>query len=460
MTLGNRAGALLLVAVVLAALAAGLAAPAGASAADTTPPAASASLPAYVTASGVTVTVVASDPESGIVDARLSNEGAAWSEWLVLPDPDPTSGETTARLAWDVGATTGDKTVYVEVRNGEGLTTQVTASTRLLLATDLTVHAVPPVVVFGTSGELRGVVANSSTVAGSVELSLDAKPETGGDFSRVTSFMSQGWALRTAVSPAVNTIYRVSYAGDGGLEAPASTEVLVRVRPRITTDFPRSFWLGKTVRLKGRVVPAHPGSQVTIERKSGGVWGDFTTVTLDEASSFNVPFKPTRPGLQVLPHQDGGRRRARARHHHVAAHRRQQPEPARRPARVSPLHRDRLLQVQVLLLRARAACPELALRARQVLDADAPGPLQDLREAGGPGLVHGPLQAAATTARSASTAPASRGCSTTSRGRTRTAARASPTRRSPGCTSASPSGRRCGTSARRSWRTARRRGHP
>ena len=273
MTLGNRAGALLLVAVVLAALAAGLAAPAGASAADTTPPAASASLPAYVTASGVTVTVVASDPESGIVDARLSNEGAAWSGWLVLPDPDPTSGETTARLAWDVGASTGDKTVYVEVRNGEGLTTQVTASTRLLLATDLTVHAVPPVVVFGTSGELRGVVANSSTVAGSVELSLDAKPETGGDFSRVTSFMSQGWALRTAVSPAVNTVYRVSYAGDGGLEAPASTEVLVRVRPRITTDFPQSFWLGKTVRLKGRVVPAHPGSQVTIERKSGGRLG-------------------------------------------------------------------------------------------------------------------------------------------------------------------------------------------
>ncbi len=57
--------------------------------------------------------------------------------------------------------------------------------------------------------------------------------------------------------PAVNTTYRIAYAGDDTY-ARAVSEIEVRVRPKLTTRFPKSFWLGDAVRLRGRVAPHTP----------------------------------------------------------------------------------------------------------------------------------------------------------------------------------------------------------
>ncbi len=290
--------------VVMAALAADLAAPAGASAADTTPPDASAALPAHVTAANVVVGLVASDPESGVADVRLSNDGLVWSDWVPLPAPAPGVTEVRADLPWTLAPGLGAKTVSLEVRNGEGLVAAVAATTTVLLPTSLAVQTVPPVVVYGTACELRVVLSTAGAPVAGAGLSVLEQPAGAPDFGPPAvpfDATTTDAAGRLVLKPvrSLNTTYRLSWAGDGTL-APASADVLVRVRPRIVTRFPKSLWEGDTARLKGRVYPAHPGGEVTIERKVAGVWRDFRTVTLAADSTFNVAYKPTSWGFKYF----------------------------------------------------------------------------------------------------------------------------------------------------------------
>lgn len=100
------------------------------------------------------------------------------------------------------------------------------------------------------------------------------------------------------VKPSVTTEYRVEVR-DG--DPPAQAEVRLRVRPRVTASFPAGLWLGGSVRLSGRVEPAHPGGSVTIERRVAGVWEPLVTgVTLDGASRFAHPWKPEEFGFYRL----------------------------------------------------------------------------------------------------------------------------------------------------------------
>ncbi len=93
------------------------------------------------------------------------------------------------------------------------------------------------------------------------------------------------------VAPSVNTDYRVVFAGDDTHEA-AAADVSLRVRPRVTTSFPASLWLGGSVLLRGAVDPAHPGATVSIERRVAGVWQALTTATLGADSRFALSWTP------------------------------------------------------------------------------------------------------------------------------------------------------------------------
>jgi len=277
------------------------AAPGTARAADVTPPHGTVSLPAYVTSVDVTVTLDVGDPESDVTDARLSNDGLAWGPWAALPGLPAYGTDVHAELPWTLTPGLGLRTVYVQVRNAVGLVADFDASTALVLSSAVTLRAVPPVVVYGSDTELRGVLTlgGAPAPAGTaVAVSRRRVGET--DFVPVESLITgaTGGFVSTA-TPAVNTTYRVAYAGDAS-HAPASDELEVRVRPRITTRFPKSLWRGDAVSLRGRVAPAHPGAQVTVERKISGVWQDFATVTLEDDSTFATPFKPTSPGFKYF----------------------------------------------------------------------------------------------------------------------------------------------------------------
>jgi lipoprotein-anchoring transpeptidase ErfK/SrfK len=285
----------------LCALLVGGAVPGTAGAADVTPPEGTASLPAFVTLPDVVVMLDANDAESDVTDARLSNDGSLWGAWTTLPAPAPYALSVHAELPWLLLAGLGPRTVYVQVRNAAGLVTDLSASTVLLLPSALTLRTVPPVVVYGSETELRGslvlggLAAPAGTAAAVSRRRVDEADFVPADTVTTDATGRFVWTP----GPAVNTTYRVAYAGDGTY-APAVAEIEVRVRPRIMTRFPKSFWLGDAVTLRGQVAPAHPGAQVTIERKVSGVWRDFATVTLTDDSAFAARFKPTSPGFKYF----------------------------------------------------------------------------------------------------------------------------------------------------------------
>ena len=72
------------------------------------------------------------------------------------------------------------------------------------------------------------------------------------------------------------------------------------MRPRLTTTFPDSLWLGESVVLRGRVEPEHPGGTVVIDRRVSGVWQPLLTVTADAQSRFALPWRPGAFGYYRL----------------------------------------------------------------------------------------------------------------------------------------------------------------
>jgi lipoprotein-anchoring transpeptidase ErfK/SrfK len=168
----------------------------------------------------------------------------------------------------------------------------------------LSIGATPPVSVAGTQVELAGVLADAAglPLAGA-PLTLSARRYDEAAFQPVVSeaplVSGADGSFLVLVRAEASTTYRVEYGGDA-LNDPAAAELLLRVRPRITTRFPKELWQGETATLKGAVWPAHPGSTVTIERKVAGVWRTHEVVTLDAASAFTTRWRPDGYGFKYV----------------------------------------------------------------------------------------------------------------------------------------------------------------
>jgi lipoprotein-anchoring transpeptidase ErfK/SrfK len=153
--------------------------------------------------------------------------------------------------------------------------------------TQLSVTVTPQAVVYHGSAVISGTISVQNAA---VDLLARRPGET--DYTLLSSTTADpGGAFSFSVSPSVNTDYRVAYAGDDAHDA-AAADVSLRVRPRVTTSFPASLWLGGSVVLRGDVVPAHPGASVSIERRVDGVWQPYTTVTLGPDSRFVLTWTP------------------------------------------------------------------------------------------------------------------------------------------------------------------------
>ena len=159
---------------------------------------------------------------------------------------------------------------------------------------ELSAKASPAAVVYPEKAVVTGVIS----IPGAT-VTLLARPASGGEWTEQTSSAAgAGGAFRFIVAPAVSTEYRVVHEEDGSVVAQA--DATVRVRPRLTTQFPTSFWLGGSVVLRGRVAPAHPGETVDIDRRISGSWQPLLTVTLDADSRFAIRWTPTSFGYYRL----------------------------------------------------------------------------------------------------------------------------------------------------------------
>ena len=98
---------------------------------DRTPPVGWVSLPAVVTTHHVTLLAAIADPDTGVVELRLSNDGATWSVWEGFPSPGP---DGAIRLPWRLAAGAGARTVMVEARNGAGRISTFSAHTTVRAA--------------------------------------------------------------------------------------------------------------------------------------------------------------------------------------------------------------------------------------------------------------------------------------------------------------------------------------
>jgi hypothetical protein len=142
-------------------------------------------------------------------------------------------------------------------------------------------------------------LAGSLLLAG-VPVTLDRTPggaATPEPVATATSAPDGGFSF--AVAPDANAVYTAGFAGDAD-HVPGQAQATVRVRPRLTFSTPSQLWMGATVHLKGRVAPASPGGSAVIQRRLGEKWRDWKTVTLDDASRFDLRWKPTRYGVHWL----------------------------------------------------------------------------------------------------------------------------------------------------------------
>lgn len=90
-------------------------------------------------------------------------------------------------------------------------------------------------------------------------------------------------AVSWTVSPRRTRMYRVELAGDATRDA-AFAEITVSVRPRLTLTATSPVYQGRKVVFAAKVVPAHPGATVDVQRLVDGVWTQWRTVTLNDES--------------------------------------------------------------------------------------------------------------------------------------------------------------------------------
>lgn len=168
--------------------------------------------------------------------------------------------------------------------------------------TELTAATAPSVVVYPGAATVTGAISSENVPLAGAALSL---------FERRTGDVAAEWTpagsttarangtYRFSVAPSVSTDYQVRFADDGTYAA-AETDAGLLVRPRVTTNFPASLWLGARVFLRGAVAPAHPGASVAIERRVAGVWQPFLTVALNQDSRFALSWTPVTFGYYRL----------------------------------------------------------------------------------------------------------------------------------------------------------------
>ena len=150
----------------------------------------------------------------------------------------------------------------------------------------VTIAAAPTTVTFGRATTITGQVNGPGNAGVEVTLEQNPAPFTGFSATQVKATTNATGGYTLAVSPPVNTRYRVTAKTSPPVTSP---EVLVNVKPsislRLSDSTPR---IGQRVRFSGFVLPAHNGKVVQIQRRTAtGSWRTVTRATLVSTTPVN-----------------------------------------------------------------------------------------------------------------------------------------------------------------------------
>ncbi|MGH2829691.1 MAG: hypothetical protein ACRDJM_04340 [Actinomycetota bacterium] len=146
---------------------------------------------------------------------------------------------------------------------------------------------------------VRFVISGTLTCEGvAVPGAAVAVTRNGAVIGTATTGAEGAWSL--ADSPSANARYRASWGGNGQCPGGAvSPETSVFVRPGVIVNAADPTLVrGQAALLSGRVLPAHPGRRVLLQRYDGvgRRWVDVTWTSLDATSSYRFGFRRTAPG--------------------------------------------------------------------------------------------------------------------------------------------------------------------
>jgi hypothetical protein len=159
----------------------------------------------------------------------------------------------------------------------------------------LTVTATPAVV---TAGDHVRLVVSLGVAGAPVQLSRMRAGAAG--FTTIGQLTTgAGGTLVCRVSPPATTTYRVDFAGDDQW-LPASAEVTISVRPRVSLSVARRVYRGRSAALSVTIRLLHPGAAVSVQRWSDGAWAEWKSLTLGSDSRARAVWRPDTEGLARL----------------------------------------------------------------------------------------------------------------------------------------------------------------
>ncbi len=126
----------------------------------------------------VTLTLSAEDPESGVAEMRISNDGSSWSSWE----------EYFTSKYWELTSGDGTKTVYVQFRNGAGLDSAsisdtITLEKRQTDSSFISCSLSPTTITVGETTTISGSLSHSLAEA---SILIQGRPN-GGDWTTIAT---------------------------------------------------------------------------------------------------------------------------------------------------------------------------------------------------------------------------------------------------------------------------------
>jgi len=181
------------------------------------------------------------------------------------------------------------------------------------LPTSLTLGADPPVVAYGGSSTLTGLLMDPVTGSGvaGAPVRLETRSADGSWVEVALLVTDGGGAVSSPQAPPATTTYRLRHGEPGAPEESTSPEVSVDVHPALTAGLSAdAVRAGRPVTVSGALLPAVAEVTVELERRSAGTWRRIATTTTAADGSYMLEMTPAEPGTRSLrvARADGGSR--------------------------------------------------------------------------------------------------------------------------------------------------------
>ena len=149
-------------------------------------------------------------------------------------------------------------------------------------AAAITISASRTVITFGKPVTLTGQLAGSPGEQVTLEQSPFPYTDPFKPAAQGATDAAANYAL--TVSPTLNTRYHATAKKPAATSADVTVRVRTKVGLRLSDRTPNA---GRRVRFKGKVLPAHDGSKVRIQRRTSGGWKTIATPTLTAARALD-----------------------------------------------------------------------------------------------------------------------------------------------------------------------------